>query len=216
MLVKSFGCSFIFGTDLPDQMGHRHSDLTWPAVFCQQQNHHYRCYARAGSGNLAIAESALSAIAQDHTALFIIGWTWIDRFDWVEPAVAHKAEWKTLRPVDRDAVTQTYFRHLQSDVRDKLTSLMAMRTVIDSLKQKQFPFIMTHMDDLIFDRTCNTTPAILALQDYVEPYITRFENQTFLNWSRSCGYAESANWHPLEDAHRAAADLILQTYNRQE
>jgi hypothetical protein len=215
MLVKSFGCSFIFGTDLPDQVAARPSRLTWPAVFSQRGNHHYRCHARGGIGNLAIADTALTELAQDYHALFIIGWTWIDRFDYIDPAT-NTHNWSTVRPTDTDSVTDIYYRHLHSEARDKLSSLMAIRTVIDSLIKKGFPFVMTYMDELLFDRRYNTTPAIRSLQDYVEPYMTRFEGQTFLNWSRNKGYAESAGWHPLEAAHSAAADVIIQAVDEQK
>jgi hypothetical protein len=212
MLVKSFGCSFVFGTDLSDQVDSDHSRLTWPAIFSQRQGHYYRCYAQGGIGNLAIADSVLTEATEDVTALFIIGWTWIDRFDYVT-GPDHK--WNTVRPVDRDAVAETYYRHLHSELQDKLSSLMTMRLVIDSLREKEFPFIMTYQDELLFDRKHNTTPTITALQDYVKPYMTQFEGQTFLNWSRSKGYPESTGWHPLEQAHASAAELMAQAFDKQ-
>jgi hypothetical protein len=98
---------------------------------------------------------------------------------------------------------------------DKLASLMTIRTVIDSLRERNFPFVMTYMDDLLFDRSCNTTPAIQILQDYVKPYMTQFEGKTFLDWSRSHDYPESANWHPLEQAHAAGAKLMVQAFDKQ-
>lgn len=211
MLVKSFGCSFVFGTDLPDQVANNPSQLTWPAVFSQQQGHHYRCHARGGIGNLAIADRILEEIALDVTALFIVGWTWIDRFDYID----QDKNWSTIRPGSDNNLAKTYYQDLHSETRDKLTSLMIMRTVIDSLRERDFPFIMTYMDELLFDRTYNTTPTITALQDYVNPYMTRFEGKTFLNWSRDHGYPESANWHPLEQAHAAGATVIQQASDKQ-
>ena len=74
---------------------------------------------------------------------------------------------------------------------------------------------MTYMDELLFDREYNTTLAIQALQDYVKPYMTQFEEKTFLNWSRSHGYPESANWHPLEQAHATGAELMIQAFDKQ-
>ena len=74
---------------------------------------------------------------------------------------------------------------------------------------------MTYMDELLFDRTYNTTPTILALQDYVEPYMTTFEGKTFLDWSRSHGYPESEGWHPLEQAHAAGAEVMRQAFDKQ-
>jgi hypothetical protein len=205
MLVKSFGCSFVFGTDLPDQVANKPSQLTWPAVFSQQQGHYHRCYAQGGIGNLAIADRVLQEIAQDVTALFIISWTWIDRFDYIDK----NQTWNTIRPGSTSELAKTYYQDLHSETRDKLASLMTIRTVIDSLREKNFPFIMTCMDELLFDRKYNTTPTITSLQDYVESYMTTFEGKTFLNWSRGHAYPESANWHPLEQAHAAGAELMI-------
>ena len=108
-----------------------------------------------------------------------------------------------------------YYQDLHSETRDKLASLMTIRTVIDSLRERNFPFIMTYMDELLFDREYNTAPAITSLQDYVRPYMTTFEGKTFLDWSRSHGYPESANWHPLEQAHAAGAEVIQQAFDKQ-
>jgi len=213
MLVKSFGCSFIFGTELSDQVVNKPSQLTWPAVFSQQLGHHHLCYAQGGTGNLAIADRVLEEIARDVTALFIIGWTWIDRFDY--GYINKDSMWKTIRPGADSDLAKIYYRDLHSETRDKLTSLMTIRTVIDCLQERDFPFIMTYMDELLFDRSCNTTPAIQILQDYVEPYMTQFEGKTFLDWSRSYSYPESASWHPLEQAHAAGADLMVQAFDKQ-
>jgi hypothetical protein len=213
MLVKSFGCSFIFGTELSDQVAKQPSQLTWPAVFSQRLNHHHICYAHGGVGNLAIADQVLKEIAQDFTALFIIGWTWIDRFDY--GVIDKDSLWSTIRPGSESDLAKTYYQELHSETRDKLTSLMTIRTVIDSLRERDFPFIMTFMDELLFDRTYNITPTITALQDYVEPCMTTFEGKTFLNWSRDNRYPESNNWHPLEQAHAAGAELIIQAFDKQ-
>jgi hypothetical protein len=155
----------------------------------------------------------LTEIARDHTALFIISWTWIDRFDY---CVNKNKQWSTIRPGSDSDLAKTYYKELHSETRDKLASLMTIRTVIDSLKERDFPFVMTYMDELLFDREYNTTPTIRALQDYIEPYMTQFEGKTFLDWSRSCGYAESANWHPLEQAHSAGAELMVRAFDKQK
>jgi hypothetical protein len=213
MLVKSFGCSFIFGTDLPDHISVNSSQLTWPAMFSKKLGHHHICYAQAGIGNLAIADRVLRELSYDVTALFVIGWTWIDRFDYGN--IDRDSLWSTIRPGSESNLAKTYYQELHSETRDKLTSLMTIRTVIDSLRERNFPFIMTYMDELLFDRTYNTTPTIQALQNYIEPYMTRFEGKTFLDWSRSRGYPESANWHPLEQAHAAGAEVIQQAFDKQ-
>jgi hypothetical protein len=214
MILKSFGCSFIFGSELADdRFGGPYttpSQLTWPAHLSRHWGYGYQCYARPGSGNLQIAEQILNQATDP--ALYIIGWTWIDRFDYysTKPKTLSRSPWRTIMPVDEDSVATTYYRDIHSEYRDKLTTLMSMRLVIDTLKQKSYPFIMTYMDELTFDTRWNTTPAVIELQDYVRPHMTRFENMSFLEWSRSQGYPETELWHPLEKAHAAAARYLLE------
>ena len=87
-----------------------------------------------------------------------------------------------------------------------------MRLVIDVLKQKGFPFIMTYIDDLTFDQRWNVMPGILELQQYIQPYMTTFNGLTFLEWSKEKGFEISQTQHPLEAAHQSAFELI-QSYN---
>jgi hypothetical protein len=59
MKLQSFGCSFIYGTDLddcPDQNGIAicASRKTWPALISARFGMNYRCRAHGGSGNLSI------------------------------------------------------------------------------------------------------------------------------------------------------------------
>jgi hypothetical protein len=221
MLVKSFGCSFIFGTDLADAgpgypvknadgiMTPRGSQHTWPALYAKHLGYRYDCLAQPGCGNLHIAEYVLNH--SNDNALYIVGWTWIDRFDYVDPK---STRWNAIRPVDTTSVAQTYYRDLHSQYRDKLTSLIHAKIVIDTLKEKGHPFIMTYMDDLMFEADYRTGNAVVDLQKYVRPYMTRFEDKDFLTWSRCHGYPESPGWHPLEQAHAQAADYIIETFDK--
>ena len=223
MILKSFGCSFIFGTDLTDASYHgltAGSQMTWPALLAADLDYKYQTHSRPGSGNLRILETVLQQSTEVESSVFVIGWTWIDRFDYtVAPTVEFNHwdfvgsnQWKTIMPVDRDLLAQTYYRDLHSQFRDKLTTLIYIKTAIDTLKQKHIPFVMTYMDDLIFETQWHITPAILDLQDYIRPYITTFEGQTFLEFSKEKGFPISETLHPLEDAHQAAFELI-KSYN---
>jgi hypothetical protein len=92
---------------------------------------------------------------------------------------------------------------------------MYIKLAIDTLRQKDIPFIMTYLDELLFDREYHITPAVIDLQDCVRPYMTMFEGKTFLDWSRNHGYLESAGWHPLEQAHAEGAKVMRQAFDRQ-
>jgi hypothetical protein len=213
--LKSFGCSFIFGSELSDAACSPGmsipSKTSYAAQLARHLGHSYRCYGRPGSGNLQIAEQVLSHIDGVTPTLFVIGWTWIDRFDyWGAEQIWYDTNWQTIMPLDPDLLARTYYKNLHSQYRDKLTTLMSIKLVIDTLKQHDQKFIMTYMDDLIFETEYHTSSAVINLQNYVKPYMTTFEGQTFLEWSKQNGYPISMSAHPLEEAHTAAADYILQ------
>ena len=218
MVLKSFGCSFVFGTDLQDSSmipeNVKTSQTTWPALLAKHFHFSYECYALPGSGNLQISERLLNQVPSSTSQdLFVIGWTWTDRFDYYDSAWnpgKKRSPWHTIMPIDKDNLAKTYYRDLHSEYRDKFTCLSYVKLAIDTLDQQGIPFVMTFMDELIFDQRWHVTPAVQLLQDQVRPRMTDFEGRTFLDWSRQYGFAESVAWHPLEQAHRAAADYLIE------
>lgn len=215
MNLKSFGCSFIYGSELYDEVtnkvGPAPSQLTWPALYAKDLGYEYQCYARPGGGNLSIVDMVLNQLADNIPALYVIGWTWVGRFDYIDQETN---KWKTMQPANESKEGEFYYKILNSEMHDKLTSLLYMRLVIDSLKQKNCPYIITSMDSsLLFEQRWHTTPAIIELQNYIKPHITSFDGLSFLEWSRSNGYPETAVWHPLEEAHRAAADYMINVFD---
>jgi len=220
MQLKSFGCSFIFGSDLADthEVVNTPSKLTWPALLAKHLKYSYSCHARPGSGNLQIAEKVLIQANNNDNDLYVINWSWIDRFDYYNSNHTGITwqDWSTIMPVDSTDLAKIYYRDLHSEYQDKLTTLMLIKLVIDTLKQKGIPFLMTYMDNLIFDQEWHTTPAVIDLQNYIKPYMTSFNDQTFLDWSREHRYPESEKWHPLEEAHTAAADYMIKVFDKQK
>ena len=222
MTLKSFGCSFVFGSELDDATCVPGtvipSKKTWLARLAQHLNYSYDCRAWPGSGNLQILETVLNQIAvSDPTDLFVIGWTWIDRFDYCDAEFDPRKKptpWNTIMPVDSTDLAQVYYRDLHSEYRDKFTSLSYIRLAIDTLNQKGIPFLMTYMDRLLFDQRWHTSPAMMDLQSYVQPYMTEFENKTFLEWSRAHGYPETEAWHPLDQAHQAAGNYMIKVFDK--
>jgi len=223
MKLKSFGCSFIFGSDLADDGRDgpypTPSQFTWPALIAKKLNLNYECYARPGSGNLQILEKILTQAATEEPSIFVIGWSWSDRFDhydahwnYFSPSLS---PWKTIMPVDNTELAETYYRELHSEYQDKLTSLTYIKTAVDILKQKNIPFVMTYMDRLLFDQRWHATPAIVGLQNYTQSYMNLFEDQTFLEWSKSKGFEITAQAHPLEPAHLAAAEYMIKIFDKQ-
>ena len=214
MNLKSFGCSFIFGSELNDDTGRLNpSQFTWPALLAQQIDRSYQCFATPGSGNLQILEQVLNQSAVSTSEdLFVIGWTWIDRFDYYDvnhDPKTNKNPWSTIRPIDTSNLAKVYYKELHSEYWDKLNCLCYVKLAIDTLTQKNIKFIMTYIDPLMFDTRWHITPAVEDLQQHVKPHMTTFDQLTFLEWSRSKGYSETDHWHPLEDAHKGAANFLI-------
>ena len=226
MKLKSFGCSFIFGTDLADDGRDlplpTPSNLTWPARLARHLNYEYECLARPGSGNLQIAERVLSHLTDPEPCFYVIGWTWIDRFDYTNDTISNDpiqtrwVNWRTLMPIDESDLSKTYYRGLHSEYRDKLTTLMQVKLVIDTLQERGHQFIMTYMDELMFDQRWNHTPAVLDLQQAVKPYMTDFEGKNFLDYARAHKFEISPTQHPLEQAHESAAQVIINSFDKQK
>lgn len=204
MKLLSFGCSFIFGCELPDNTAPDvYSRQSWPALLAQYHGWDYHCRAEPGSGNLRIAHNVLNHIEQD--AVFVIGWTWCDRFD---HATAGDL-WNTIRPADQDEYAEFYYRFFHSTMQDKLTTLLQINTVLAQLKKHGRKYVMTYQDRSLLDTEQHITPAIELLQNQIRDKLRDFAGMTFLEWSQAQGYAVSDLWHPLADAHRAAANYAI-------
>jgi hypothetical protein len=216
MKIKSFGCSFVFGTDLHDDgrnLPHAcPSQHTWPALLARHLGYEYKCYARPGAGNLQIWEKIANEIASRESALYVIGWTWIDRFDYIKENATNwfnGTRWKTIMPIDQDTTAEMYYRDLHSEHLDKMKSLIYVKSAVDLLLQNRCQFIMTSMDELLMDQSCNLSSGMYPMQEFLEPYISSFDTKNFLDYSRDNGHPISATSHPLESAHRDAADLVI-------
>jgi hypothetical protein len=215
MILKSFGCSFIFGTDLADDGRNgpfaTGSKLSWPALLAKDLGYAYQTYARPGSGNLQILERVLSQATPDDSSLFVIGWSYIERFDYLKNDYEKwpGTPWKTVLPHEQEDYTKCYYKHFHSQLKDKLCSLLYVKMAIDTLAQKNIPFVMTYVDELMFETEWHINPAIIDLQNYIRPYMTTFNEKTFLEFTRINGHPISATSHPLEQAHRSAADYLL-------
>ncbi len=190
------GDSFLYGSDLA------RTDQTWPCVVAQKLELEYHCRARPGVGNAQILQQILSAQAEfGKRAVYIINWTWIDRFDYVD---TQDETWHTTRPVLDDAERDpVYYRYFHSELADKFYNLVYINTAQQLLQEHDS--IMTYMDYLLLDQNYHAPDYIRTLQQQVQPGLENFDNMNFLDWSRAQGFPVSDRWHPLEQAHQEAA-----------
>jgi hypothetical protein len=206
--LKSFGCSFIFGSELRDiryDCTNNPSQLTWPALIANQLNLEYECWARPGQGNFKIYCDILANSYCNDGSIYIINWSWIDRFDYIDQA----EQWNTLRPAQENQLQEFYYKNLHSQFQDTITNASWIVSAAEHLNSLGCPFIMTYMDyNLLTPINPNWhNPRYLEiLQQKLSTILVNFNEVNFLDWSRSQGLEVSKNWHPLENAHRLAAD----------
>lgn len=210
MTIHSFGCSFVFGSDLdpsltPDQA----SDRAWPACLARMRQQAYLCHAYPGIGNLQIAQSIFDCEFQPLDTA-VISWTWIDRFDLRD----YPGAWHTIRPDNTSDPAKIYYKHLHSQYRDQLTNLLYVHSVQQYLKSRAIAYVMTYMDPLLWETVWHREPAIDNLVSQTKPHTFDFDGQTFLEWSRDHGHDISDNLHPLAPAHQHAADYVNGAWER--
>jgi hypothetical protein len=208
--LKSFGCSFIFGSDLCDvnNIEYKPSESTWPALIAKQLDLEYECHALPGQGNFKIYCDILANSYANDGSIYVINWTWIDRFDYVN---SHE-QWDTLRPAQENELQNFYYRNLHSQFNDMISNASWIVSAAEHLRSLGRPFIMTFMDyNLLTPVNPNWhDPRYLEiLQLKLKDILKSFDGLNFLDWAKQNHYLVSDRWHPLDQAHRAAADHWL-------
>ena len=200
MKIVSCGDSFFYGTDLQNRTN------TWPSLIAYQIGAEYQCYAQPGVGNNRILQQVIQAHHDfGDEIIYLINWSWIDRFDYVS---TDDDQWHTSRPGFEDSHRdEIYFRNFHSELADKFNSLVCVSQSQQLLKNSRY--VMTYMDHLLLDQKWHAPEYVVYLQRLVIDRLENFGEKNFLQWSRDNGYPISDILHPLETAHRNAAEYWL-------
>jgi len=204
----AFGDSFTFGNDLSDWDNHTPSRSTWPALLAEHLNLDYKCLAEPGSSNSSISRQVLSFEFQPDDFV-ILNWTWINRWDFF-----NGSKWETVRPFgcENSVFARYYYKFFQSEEWDKFETLKNMQLIHGLLDQKHIKYMSTCIDELTIDTRWHVPPYIQTLIDLVSPRATFFDGRGFYHWAREKNFKISELMHPLEDAHRAAFEYIINNY----
>lgn len=83
MNLVSAGDSFIYGTELADQVQGRYSRLTYPALLARQRGWTYTSIAYPGISNSSIARRVMDYCMAnpDTEKFFFVGWTFANRYE---------------------------------------------------------------------------------------------------------------------------------------
>ncbi len=208
--IKSFGCSFIYGSELPEPCDNSTtaSEYAWPALIAKNLNVTHQCLASPGSGNFKIFCDILANSYCNENSVFLINWTWIDRFDYVNSV----EQWETLRPAEDSALEKFYYRNLHSQLRDMISNASYIVSAAEHLTSLNCPYIMTYMDYNLLesiDPQWHDPRYLEVLQQKLQNILVDFDGKNFLDWSRKNKFTISDSWHPLEEAHQAASEYWL-------
>lgn len=214
----AIGDSFTRGDELADcpinqSLEKNHSNMTWPALIAKEHNIDYKCSAIGGKGNHWISWQVAAYIHNYKSvdSLFIINWSWLERFDYVN---IDNDEWLTTHPRHENKLDHYFYRNLDSDLWNVHRNRQQIHSTVALLKEHNIDFIMTCIDplcstDVWSNRSTEWTQSMSILD--ISSNITTFDNMTFLEWSHINDFKCGPNGHPLEDAHSAAAQYIQRT-----
>ena len=218
--IVSFGDSFIYGTELTNE-----GSGAWPGLIAQRLGVEYETCAVPGCGNENITRQILSYYSKNSKdTLAVVNWTWAMRWDfyltttecWVTlgpTCVPQKLE-QHLPPNEAERVLGLYRDYTSHSILwDRFRSLQTIYAAQQYLKSQGIPTIHTYMDYNLFGTEFHAPDYIRELQNSILPEMQNFGSQNFLDWSKSRGYTVTdPGWHPLEEAHEAAADFWLDKY----
>ena len=223
--IVSFGDSFVFGSELADNMdGHK----SWVGQAAAQLGVEYETLAIPGCGNESITRQILTYFSNNPSdnVLAVINWTWGARWDFYIPGIE---TWTTLglscvpsklEPLigleEAEKVLHVYKKYTgDSMLWEKFKTLQTIHTSQQFLRHLNVPNIQTYMDYEILNTQHHAPDYVRTLQDLTQDSFQNFEGQNFLDWSRNHGFAVTEPWwHPLEQAHEAACSLWLETYRQ--
>jgi hypothetical protein len=223
--IIGFGDSFVFGTE---QKNNNDGSLGWIGRAAKNIGAEYHTSAVPGCGNDHIARQIYTWFSNNSAedTLAVINWTWMCRWDFY--IVEHET-WITLGPtcvpeklkhlVERteaeDMIEFYKTRANSSLLWNKFRNLQTIYAVQTYLTQKNINNIQTYMDYQLLDQVYHAPDYIQELQALIIPSLENFEGQNFVDWSYTNEFAvTNPGLHPLEDAHKAACELWLDTYSQ--
>jgi len=221
--IVGFGDSFVWGTELKNNTD---GSQSWIAQAAKNLGCSYSTTAEPGCGNDHIAQQVYSYFSNNtaHNTLAVINWTWATRWDFY---IVEHEKWITLGPTcvpeklqylvsetEAEDMIEFYKHRANSSILwNKFRNLQTMCAVQTYLKSKNIVSVQTYMDYILFDQEWHAPDYVQVLQDLVRPDLQLFEEQNFVDWSRSKGFAVTdIGLHPLEQAHAEACNLWQQQY----
>jgi len=233
MILVAGGDSFTWGTEMADCTETVYSQSTFPALLARAQGLDYQCVARPGNANDAIARMVIDRCETvTDTPVVIVAWSFVTRYEFrfTYPINSPISPWCSITPDLNKAqvhhFANDFFKHVGTDPDyQKYNTLRAIILLQTYLEQKSIPYLFLPTDNHFYvSNTAGADPIVATLYNMVNwdhwfffPGATEAWNTTdprgFYQWAVETKYKCGQYQHPLEDAHRDAAQLIERKFN---
>jgi hypothetical protein len=182
MIIVAGGDSFIFGTELRDQVNGVHSKNTFPALLAKSKGMHYQCVATPGAANSEIARCVLNYCEthQDIDKFVIVQWTFPDRYEFRFPNAWRSVNVWNLQ--SEDEIKEHLKTFSQKTIDDQVNTNDSFKRVGYYNFVKEF---FKHLGHTEFWETYTSMKEIVLLQNYLKlkniPYMFSVADNCLLN-----------------------------------
>lgn len=203
MILVAGGDSFIFGTELKDQIEPNASASTFTALLATKNNLQYSCVAYPGNANNAITRMTLAECehlqSQGEKIAVIISWTYIDRFEFrfnynTEQKISPWYSINSWTCEDDDSIIDHFTKFFNKDddgLKRQLAHLETARRVGTAQFAKEF---FKHAGNNEYYEVYATLKEIVFMQNYLKangiPYLFTLADNS---------YYETANYYRNND-----------------
>ena len=229
MILVAAGDSFTWGSELADSRGggpNGYSQNTYPALLAKEYSMAYYCAAYPGDANNAISRRAISACESNRQSKFLlVTWTYPQRAEF-----RFKDGWSSVNSwhTNHQEFSENYFKHVGNNEYYEIYNVLKEIVYLQQYCEcNDVPYLFMTADNHFYQhenyqRSHDTDIDNLYNQIdwsrwfWFDPGTEANETlapRGFYQWAVENKYSVGKQGHPLEQAHKDAAELIKEKFN---
>jgi len=226
MILVAVGDSFIWGSELADSPNggpNGYSRNTFPSLLAKEYGMEYECAAYPGLANNAISRKAIGACKDN--IMLVVSWTYPQRAEFrFGQKWCSINSWHTVQ----QNFSEEYFKHVGNNEYYEIYSVLKEILFVQQYcKISKIPYMFLTADNHFYqhenyfrsrDKDIDRLYNEIDWSQWFWFPAGIGENQTlsprgFYQWAAENKYSMGPQWHPLEDAHKDAANLIKEKFD---
>jgi hypothetical protein len=222
--LYAFGCSLIYGSELADvnQSPLVPSGLTFTALAAKKLNYNYKCIAKPGASNTAMARRITNYADKISPGLVFVLWTYPTRFEFKfnyptgYGVKLNISSWLSILPMHNktsvDFINE-FYKHTGSNsdfgMYTTIQSVLLAQTI---LEKTQIPYIFACADTEMLQTIKSKSHSnfnVNAILQYIDTTKFLDQNLGFTRWANENNYKIGDGNHPLEEAHEDYSKFLV-------